>query len=253
MSLQEGHGREELRSSKAVVQLEAVAAPATSGERDGRFAGTAVVDDVDPRGELPHSRGEEVDVTGLEVRRSSAWLRLGRLEAICHRVPENKVLIAHLPYGPGTARRAKPGDRNIAAPLRSSRGFGAASSSSPSPPTRHRQLSRRERVNERVALAFPVPHAVEPAWPRSASIPAGAVRYGGQANDREAAYLRFLAESGSAPVLPVLRTRGMARLGRTGHTRPCDREHVRRPARRGFPSHLCELRLHQAPVRSRAR
>jgi hypothetical protein len=49
VSSQEGRGRLELGSAERVVQLEAVAAPATADEGDGRFTGTAVVDDVDLR------------------------------------------------------------------------------------------------------------------------------------------------------------------------------------------------------------
>ena len=79
------------------------------------------------------------------------------------------------------------------------------------------------------------------------------MRYRGHANDGEVSHLRLHAESGSADVLPVLRARGMAGLGRASHPRPCARKRDRRPARRRVPAHLRKLRLHQAPVRPRAR
>ena len=78
------------------------------------------------------------------------------------------------------------------------------------------------------------------------------VRYGCGANGREAAHLRLLEESGSARLLPILRARGLAGLGRTDHARPCHRERNHRPARRSVPAHLRELRLHQTSIRPRA-
>jgi hypothetical protein len=72
------------------------------------------------------------------------------------------------------------------------------------------------------------------------------------AHDPNIALELFLLEP-AEPSTDVLRPRRLARLGRTSHARPCDRERDRRPAVRGVPAHLHELRLHQAPVRPRAR
>ena len=65
---------------------------AALGERHGRLTGTAVVDDLDLRGELPQTRGEDVDVAGVERRRPRPGVRLRRLEAVGDRVPERQVV-----------------------------------------------------------------------------------------------------------------------------------------------------------------
>jgi hypothetical protein len=68
---QEGERSAELWPAKHVVQLEAVGErrTVTPDERHGRFAGTPVVDELELRGELAQTVGEDVDEPGPECRR----------------------------------------------------------------------------------------------------------------------------------------------------------------------------------------